>query len=348
MKILVLLCLFFCSDIVLAKTKTPQALAMDQLGQFSLSHFLLDLQIHGGVSNGFDLGGSQLGVRWDLDNISAQFTFGADYLVNHPYWVSLYEPSNSDDLSLVEAYAEVATIHFGSFYLGKLPLYYGHPHENYEEKLWWDRSYLFAQKKIQLRDYGFQHFINHAGYYSRFSVHNGEGGQNHSNSQHSFNEDGNFFYTMSVGKEFRSGLHLGMSGQVGSFVKSSEPGSFKYRLGTFYASWENSRLNSILSVSSGEEKLNDDNKQQFATAYLALEYKLADYWRVRAGIEAYDPDLVVEEDQRQKTSFGISYWDKNGSSSIHIIGNRETYKSGQTNDGFLFFWRLKSRYFKGE
>jgi hypothetical protein len=115
------------------------------------------------------------------------------------------------DLSVVEAYGELNT-ELGKFQFGMIPIGFGLEGRDKEEQLWFPRGLLYQKRYIGLRDLGLSYQIKHKSYYTRFLVHNGEGGSD---------LDNRTWFTAQWGIINERKLDLGISAQVGETTAES-------------------------------------------------------------------------------------------------------------------------------
>ncbi|MCB0385757.1 MAG: outer membrane beta-barrel protein, partial [Bdellovibrionales bacterium] len=289
----------------------------------------------------FNLRESLLGFRWSLDHsLGAKIALGSLSLLNVPIH---FDAAPSDELGIVEAYGEY-TAPYGAFRFGLIPLEYGVEGKTREGDLQLPRSLMYSHRVIGLRDYGMRFLTEHKGYYTRMTVHNGEGGEN---------LDGRVWFTASWGWTDHEKVDFGFSGRTGTTKPASTSLSgdtlagvdpnleAKWRMGTTYIHWAPHRWTVTLSGTWGEVEQDKKKGKKFLTGYFDLGYDLTPNFGVLGRFDYFDPNDKAKKDGQREISLAWVWRSREGNSRLYFIGTKVEEEGPKVNnDEFRLIWQL--------
>ena len=307
--------IIFGSSYLLAQTTSPASSSLlfsseenmqqDQVGQIKLQDFLLNPRLYSGDQSYIDLHYSQFAVLWDNHNIAAQIRIGPQSLRNAKLWA---KDEQSQEFGVIEAYASYSSLNWGKLQMGLMPIEFSWEGQNREEALWFDRSYMYSEGWMSLRDYAIGQKINNGPFELRWFIHNGESFVSRSGTQNIQNEDSRFYFTSAFNYNFESNLVLSLSGQVGEYFEDSDVDKRKVRMANFfvYYPWYDYKL--LLSGSVGDHKTDDESEvTQFANVFFDINYYWNKKWSNKVRVEHYDPDHFIDNNEMQKYVLALVY-----------------------------------------
>ncbi len=321
------------------------AQAQESLGTLGVSGIFLEPTfVYAEPSRGsFEAGRSFLGVTWTREpNLAAVLKIGSRSLIGTP---ARYGPAPVDQLALIEGYAQIETI-AGQFRAGLVPIAYSLEGGDSEERLRLPRSLLFAQRTINLRDYGASFHISHEGLYSDFAIHNGEGGTDLDNRS---------WFTFRAGFQNSRALKVGVSGSTGSTTPfATNPGgnvvatpnagyditkSAKLRLANLFteATWE--RVTFTTELTAGDVR-QDAASNELRAGHLDAEWNASDKFSYLARYDYFDPS-TASTDRIEEYMAGIALKSVYENSVLYLFGSKQKFE-GNPNDihRVLLIWRM--------
>ena len=200
----------------------------------------------------FKLGDTSVQMTWFMDkNFQSTFRIGPKTLRNT---MVHFVDEADDSIGIVEGYGQFSSV-YGQIRYGLIPVQYGVEGDWQERELFFPRSLLFKSRILPLRDIGAMYSVQHNGYFSSFSVFNGEGDSN---------PDGRMWYAAKWGWNQEDRLKIGVSGLTGTSKPESTTGlndpiasvnvenEALWRMGTIYALWTPSQWKTLLEFTMGE------------------------------------------------------------------------------------------------
>ncbi len=327
------------------------ASAQESLGTLAVSSIFLEpsfvysepTQAGQTARGAFEAGRSFLGVSWTQEpNLAAVLKVGSRSLIGTP---ARYGPAPVDQLALIEGYAQIDTT-IGQFRGGLIPIAYSLEGGDSEERLRLPRSLLFEQRAVNLRDYGASYHISHAGLFSDWAVHNGEGGPD---------LDNRMWFTFRAGYQDGRALKAGLSGSTGSTTPlSTNPlgtttptptvgyditRAAKLRIANAFleTTWE--RVTFVLEATVGDVQ-QDVVSNRLRAGHVDLEWNASDKFSYLARYDLFDPS-TAPADQIEDYQAGIAWKSVYENSVLYLIGSKRKYE-GNPNDTHrvLLIWRM--------
>lgn len=315
----------------------------EAIGHLFVSDFLLQphFQLREGSEGGFDWGESQFGIGWRLDSqLQGKVKVGPLALLNRQQF---YNPRPHEDWGVIEAYGEWESP-YGRFRMGLLPLEYSEEGAMSESELYFQRSLLFAQSVVALRDVGFNYYILHNGFFTSLTVHNGEAGTP---------EDSRTWYTAKWGWQDRNKFRIGVAGQTGSteptvtssstsnlgdFVVSKEA---KWRMGSAFIKWYPSDFKMLLEAHLGEAVQDNKLKEKFAAGHFDIMWDWTSKVTLLARYDHFDPNTKLDGDLKRRASVGFSLSNPTRTSQLFLVGSKVFEEEKNIpNDEIRLMWRL--------
>lgn len=288
----------------------------------------------------FQVGDSSAAFRFRLnESINALVRVGPKSLMAP---MARYSDSTSDELGLVEAFAEIDAT-YGRVRAGLLPLEFGSEGALKEGQLYFPRSYLFSKRVVPLRDVGFSYSIENRGFFTEIIVHNGEGFEN---------SDGRVWYTGKWGWSNDQNVRVGIAGLTGStlpIVTSSSNDTLagvdtsneaQWRLAGLFFDYQGLKLKSQLEGYVGELVQRREAKG-YASGHWDLRWEFTKQFGSQVRYDFYDPHLKTSRDLEQSVSLGFRLSDSLARSNIYFVGKKVLEEKGQIpNDEFYLIWSL--------
>ncbi|MCB0407740.1 MAG: outer membrane beta-barrel protein [Bdellovibrionales bacterium] len=288
----------------------------------------------------FQLGDTSFQVTWFLENqFSSKLRLGSKTLRQQ---MGRYSVQREEDIGIVEGYAQYASV-YGQARFGMIPISYGAEGSMEERQLFFQRSLLYKQRIVPLRDLGFEYSVQHRGWYSDLKVHNGEG---------ETNPDGRMWMTANWGWKDRNKLKAGIAAMTGTTKPSSTTGvtdtlagvdvnkEAKWRMGTAFIQWFPSEWKTLLEFTMGELKQDKKIEGKFAGGHVDVMYDTP-RWAVMARWDYLNPDSDASNDLKRETSVGFILKNESQTSQLKFIGTK-IVEDGQkiANDEFRLVWQL--------
>jgi hypothetical protein len=321
----------------------PEGSYAEQLGTLEVED--LTLRAAGLVREGqyaeFNLRESIVGFRWTLDrSLQAKIALGSLSLLNVP---ARFAATSSQDLGMVEAYGEYLSP-YGEFRMGLIPLEHGLGGLAREADLQLGRSLIYSRRVVGLRDYGASFHTEHKGYYTRMTIHNGEGGEN---------LDGRMWMTAHWGWTDHEKVNVGFSGTTGTTkpLSTSTSGDTlagvnhtleaKWRMGTGFAHWAPHRWNVALSGSWGEVEQDNKLGRKFISGSFDLGYDLTPNFGFLGRFDYFDPNDKVRVDGEKEISVAWVWRSREGNSRLYAVATRIEEEGPRiNNDEFRLIWQM--------
>ncbi len=313
----------------------------DSLGELAVYRLMVEpnFYIAEPKTAAFELKRGLFALQWKNDNRwQAQVAVGSPDMIGLP---SRYG-AESKSWGLVEAYGQWDS-GLGVLRLGLLPLDYGLEGGEFEEVLIFPRSLIYQKRYMGLRDVGFSYYIKQNVYYSRLTIHNGEGGAD---------LDNHAWFTAKWGLDLGV-WDFGLSGQVGNTTPLSTnqstnastdelfsaTQSHKLRLGNFFLKYQRDEWFAQSEIFLAEV-LTDASTSQFAGWHIDGKYRLNSVAQV---VFRYDELRFYPATGREKTmqvTLGLAFsnWNKTSNLFIYAIKNLEE-PFENSNDRLQINWR---------
>lgn len=311
----------------------------EQLGEIQLADFLVEPSVYftergtltGAEESGFSLGNTYFAAKWKMQRyFSGRLQLASYDLLNRPSW----SPVTESGIGFVEAYAQLDSTH-GRIRAGLIPLMFGLDGSTEETKLWFQRSAIYTQRRLGLRDLGISYNISHNGFFTDLAVHNGEGGRDY---------DRRFWHTARWGWNGPAGITVGMSGSVGFYKPQSTQEDTKVRIGNVFAGMELYAIGFAAEGTVGEEK-SKLTKTQFVNAYAQLRHNIGRLWGLLARYEYYDPSNIISGDSTKQGALGFYVKNETNTSRLSFLFLKNWEESFQTaNDEYWLTWKITSAY----
>jgi hypothetical protein len=322
----------------------------EQIGTFRLDDVFLEptfryIEAHRGE---FSAGNSFLAAAWVRDSaISVNFKLGSKALLGVPLrYKSAPTVEAEHELTFVEAFGQAETT-YGRIRAGLVPVPFGLEGGEAEAALQFDRSLFYRFRLIPLRDYGFNYHIDNEGFFSDWTVHNGEAGPDLDNEMWLTARWG-----YASGRTRRDRFIVGFSGSTGRTTPASTQsagssiatGSSRFRTGNFFFGWDRARFGVELEGSLGEIRIDrgaGDEVSKFRSGHFDLSYLLVEGTRLLARYDGYDPDIEKGNDTRQEASIGVAWSSRYETSSLSLLTTK-VFLEGVTPDvhEVRLVWRL--------
>lgn len=289
----------------------------------------------------FKLGDTSFQMTWFMDqNFQSTFRVGPKSLRNT---MIHFEDEADDSIGIVEGYAQFSSV-YGQIRYGLIPIRYGVEGEWQERQLFFPRSLFFKERLIPLRDLGAEYSTQHNGFFTSFSVFNGEGENN---------PDGRMWYSAKWGWNNPDRAKIGFSGLTGTTKPASTTGLLdpiasvdvereaQWRMGSFYALWTPSEWKTLLEVHLGELVQDEEVTGKFSGGHFDIMYDSPSW----AGLLRYDflePDSNTDLDAIREYSVGVIFKNAKQTSWIKIIGTKR-FEEGNNqvpNDELRLVWQL--------
>jgi len=288
----------------------------------------------------FKLGDTSVQMTWFMDkNFQSTFRIGPKTLRNT---MVHFVDEADDSIGIVEGYGQFSSV-YGQIRYGLIPVQYGVEGDWQERELFFPRSLLFKSRILPLRDIGAMYSVQHNGYFSSFSVFNGEGDSN---------PDGRMWYAAKWGWNQEDRLKIGVSGLTGTSKPESTTGlndpiasvnvenEALWRMGTIYALWTPSQWKTLLEFTMGELVQDDKVQGKFSGGHFDIMYDTPSW----SGLLRYDylePDTNTDLDIIKEVSVGVIFKNAKQTSWIKLIGTKRIEEGRQRPDDQLrLVWQL--------
>ncbi len=302
----------------------------EQLGELGLGEFLMQpsLVLDSRVESGFELGPSYVDFVWNKDNkYQAHIVFGDLNLLGVPQFVGV----DTDGYGLISGFAEMQTS-YGDVKAGLIPIQFGLEAGISESRLYFERSLIHEMRYLFIRDLGLQYFIEHNGFYTYSTVHNGEAGEN---------TDNRYWFTTQFGFRGPAGADVGLSGSVGRYFPGVEEEHLR-RAGNIHAKFSLRNLGAAVEATFGEDVL-DGEKTPFLGWHADLRHPLFGSISILARFDHFDSDRDSGDSIIEKSTFGLAVDDLSYNSILYLYYHRRwDESSGQIDNQGLILWRLTS------
>jgi hypothetical protein len=320
--------------------------AQENLGRLQVDRFSLrpEMTLRERQDGGFAVARSLLGGRWLLDErVSAAFAVGTLDLRARPY---LYrdEVGDSDAATWgwVEAYGTYAWPGV-TLSMGLLPSGYGRrgivrsEHEDLRPAL------VYRQGLIVERDFGVALGTERQGFFSRLSVHNGEG---------EVNSDERAWLTGQwgfKGQEFRA-MVFGQSGStkpVGTADASLVVAGFdktvpsRWRMGGVFLQYRAAAWEAMIEIQGGKPLQALLDKPNFNAGHIEVRRSFSDHWGFFGRYDLFDPNDSVAGDALAEGTLAFYLRNATNTSSLSVQLVRVDEEGAEImNDEIRLAWRF--------
>ena len=338
------LAILLSTGLALTQTISIRAEAQESLGTLGVSGIFLEptFTYQEPSKSSFDAGRSFLAVTWTREPIlSATLKVGNRSLIGIP---ARYGPEPVDQLGLIEGYAQADSV-YGRVRAGLVPISFSLEGGDTEERLRFPRSLLFANRVVNLRDYGVSYHISFEGMFSDWSIHNGEGGTD---------LDNRMWFTFRAGYQASRRFKVGISGSTGSTTPSStnptggtpyagagldvnQPS--KIRLANFFAEAQWGKVNFLTEVTSGDAR-QDSAAGKLGGGHFDIEWDTSDTHSLIARYDRFDPS-ASGNDKVNEYMIGWGWKSLYQNSVLYVFGSKQVFE-GPSPDAHraLILWRI--------
>lgn len=318
----------------------------ENLGQLKLTDLLLRPEFRyqdQSESSGFLFDQSQVGLLWTFkQDLSAIIRLGNETLLARPRYFD--ESTDTDSWGVVEAYGRLQTV-YGSFEAGLIPLQFGADGSVHETQLVFSRPLLQREGLVALRDIGFRYSIENKGFFTDFTLHNGEAGDQ---------SDSRFFLSSKWGwrsekRQFRGGL-LGQVGRTKAAVTETtgrmlggapNTEDSLIRMGGLFVRFEKKKWLILLDAIVGEILQDKLLYNKFSTGHLDFFWTPKPWGSLQVRYDYFDPDHKRAVDLRQKITGGFHLHDAQKTNSLILNYTHVLPEDGaQREDRLLLSWRI--------
>ena len=293
----------------------------------------------------FDLGSSYVAMMWTRDPvISAVLKLGSRSLLGLPV---RYGPNlNPEQVAVIEGYGQ-SNSDFGRFRFGLIPIAFGNEGGDVERHLTFPRSLVFQTRYMLLRDYGVSYHIANEGFFSDWTIHNGEGGPD---------LDNEIWFTGRLGWQSNRSFLLGLTGTTGRTTRlSTDPKGLgnaalpdagidvtqpaRYRIVNLALEWFLRPLRLEAEGTAGEA-IQGDNVVKMRALHTDLELTTGPVnWLAR--YEILSPRNDVSGNQIMEYSLGLSWHSRYDNSVLSLIGTKKVIENVSLDEHrALVMWRL--------
>ena len=323
----------------------PEEAYTESLGKLELSDLLIEpvFRMDEPKLASFGLGNSYLAATWKRDSaLSAELKVGSRDLIGAPM---RYGVAMDSELSLVEAYAQYDSV-YGRIRAGLIPIAFSSQGGDTEARLSLTRSLLFANRQVNLRDYGFSYRLTNEGFFSDWAIHNGEGGKD---------LDNELWFTARWGYEGGRFFRAGVSGSAGRTspsstnplgVSSSADAGLdvdkiaRIRIANLFFDWEISPVRIEFQATGGDTR-QDDDISKFRTLnadfIIAANERLS--WILR--YDTYDPKTDAGGDLVTEGTAGLAWRTRYDNSVLYLLGTKRWLQDASSErHAFLVMWRV--------
>ncbi len=328
---------------VLRAPVATAAEAVEKLGELEVSDLLLEPQFFytEPKTGRFEIGNSLFSVRWLKDQyISGQITVGTKSLLGVP---KRYSSETSEEIGLVEGFAQAET-YWGRVRFGLIPLHFGYEGALAEGSLKFPRSLWYRERLLGLRDFGLSYAVDNEGFFSEWTIHNGESGKDLDNKA---------WFTARAGYE-QEDFFVGLTGATGRTTQeSTNPSGNRANLADGFVVSDPARVRMAgvfigthgPEISVAAEALVAENFQQVdfksTGGHLDLIYDFAKHWTALARYDRYDPNGSEANDRLQEWTMGLSYKSNYETSAVYLYVTRLLREGADTSaHQFRIVWRL--------
>ena len=317
------------------------AVLREDIGELKIHDLLLRpyFGLREGREANFSIGESSFALRWELEQKYAGIIrIGSRNLINPS---ARYSPKVTDDVTLVEAFAEYNDI-YGRVRFGRMPVEFGLEGRTWERNLIFPRSLLFQKRAMMLRDVGFSYDVTQGDWYTGFVIHNGESDTD---------VDGRSWYTARWGFKGHQ-FEIGAAGQTGSTRPTSTALSGdtlanvdvtqneKWRLGGIYGTLSFDNVDFALECYLGELE-QETTVTKYATGHTDVSYTFSKRFSSHVRYDFYDPNIRVYGDQERQISLALMFSNQTHSSNLILVGTKALGEGTAIhNDEIRLIWSL--------
>jgi hypothetical protein len=343
-----ILLLFSVTGSLLSWVFSPsQAYSQESLGTLGVSGIYLEptFTFAEPKRSSFDAGRSFLAISWTREPVlSATLKVGSRSLIGTP---ARYGPAPVDELGLIEGYAQADSV-IGRVRAGLVPISFSLEGGDTEERLRFPRSLLFANRIINLRDYGVSYHIGYEGMFSDWSIHNGEGGTD---------LDNRMWYTFRAGYQVGRRYKIGISGATGSTTPAStDPEgtalpadsaragldvgqSAKIRLANFFAEAQFDRVNLLTEFTTGDIT-QPAGEGKLGGGHFDIEWEASESHSFLARYDRFDPS-ISGGDKVNEYMVGWGWKSLYANSVLYVFGSKQSFE-GPSPDVHraIILWRI--------
>ena len=327
----------------------PSLAAEEGLGTLELADLFLEPQYSyvEGSGGAFQLGSSYFAAGWTRDRlVSAIVKVGTKRLIGSP---SRYSSTPAaDEISVVEGFAQLDS-DLGRFRLGMIPIPFGLEGGDAERRLRLPRSLGFQSRFLNLRDIGASYRIGVNGFFSDWSVHNGEGGTD---------LDGEAWFTGRWGWEDARVFRIGLSGSAGrTSPKSTQVGiaagavesetGFKYdksariRVANAFMDWLLNPFRFSLEATAGDTFQGDADVMKFRALHADLDVQLSPRLGLLTRYDIMSPRNDVSNSQITESSAGLAWRSRYENSVLYLVGTKRSQQNvSQDVHRGMIIWRI--------
>jgi len=322
------------------------ARADENLGRLELSGLFLEPSYRHEESRAgrFSAGTSYAELRWTLDSaISASVKFGSRELIGQP---ARFGPvAGATSLAVIEAYGQ-AEANLGRVRFGMIPVPFGLEGGDVEKSLFFPRSLIFQERYLALRDNGVSYHVSSAGFFSDWTIHNGEGGAD---------LDRELWFTTRLGWRSGKGFTAGLSGSTGrTSPASTNPAgtassaeawldvnqASRLRIVNFFVSWLLKPMR--LDVEGvGGEAVQGDSVIKTRALHADFIWFMGSAVNALLRYEILDPRNDLGNDQLAEYSAGLAWHSRYDNSVLQILGTKRVQQDVPVDEHRVtVMWRI--------
>jgi hypothetical protein len=335
------ICLFFLLIILSSPFLFAQTGHKELVGELALSDILLQPRFYAEEAGQqkFELDRSYFFFSWKINReLSTHFGIGQFELmnINERLPTNLSISGEYDQLRFFEAYAEWDS-GYGNIRAGIIPLFLGWEATRRESEWYFPRTLFYENHEFGLRDMGASYYVDSAGFYTEFALHNGENGKD---------VDGKMWHTARVGWKNDRGVDVALSASNGKYEKSKLDSLETFSYFNSYLSFE---FQGLLVLAEGfyakqETKESTGNTEvKFWDYHLDVSHPITSHMNGVFRYEIYEPDNSVEGDVEKRIIAGVSFFNELKTSNLYIWGLINKEESNDINNNEIqIVWKVRS------
>jgi hypothetical protein len=327
----------FCSAV-----QAQESLGILKIDDLTVRTTINSLEDTGGD---FSLYGSSLGARWVGNaNYSAQVRLGSRELINYTnyYADATTTDSTREEVGFYEAYGQYVGA-YGTIRAGLIPLDFGRDGRAIEALRVFERSSLFREHAVGLRDMGVSFLTSHNGFFTQLIFHNGEV---------DLESDGETWVTGRWGYQNSKNFTVSVSGQTGRVKPTTTSGS-SFTLAGVDSSASAHWRHGVLTFEGesrhwdwGVEFGGGEVEQRFASngyfvALTEVMYRSSKSAELSFRWDHFDPNNRLPNDTESRLALGFNLKSDNGISKLILTGVKVLEEKSQiANDEVRVAWVL--------
>ena len=290
----------------------------------------------------FSFNDSQVSFDWIKDeHVSAHIAIGS--LLERSIPAIYLETKPPDQLGFIEAYAQYTGI-YGHIRAGLVPLGFGSSGLEKNHDRIWPKPMIFAERIVGERDYGVSFFTENNGYFTEFTLHNGEVDQQPN--------DGNLWLTTRWGWANERQLQIQVSGQAGrtdgvstalgstTLAGWDRTKSAAWRFANLAVAWRPRYFEVQLQATIGQREQN--RKTDSVTSHqVDFIHYFAKNWGFGLRHDDFDPNTKMSNDRVSRESVMLLNQSSDATSVLSVVYSKVLEEKYQRpNDEAWLQWRV--------